>query len=72
MNGPPSSRVLGEREIAFALLLIVPGMFATNIVVARAVGDHVPPIALAFWRWAGVFVLLAPVTIGPLWQARTQ
>ncbi|MGE0254149.1 MAG: DMT family transporter [Alphaproteobacteria bacterium] len=72
MNDRPAARGFGEREIALALLFLVPGMFATNIVVARAVEGHVPPVALAFWRWAGVFVLLAPVTLGPLWRARTQ
>ncbi|MSO81531.1 MAG: DMT family transporter [Alphaproteobacteria bacterium] len=45
-------------------------MFAANMLVARAVEGHAPPVDLAFWRWASVFVLLAPVTDRPLWQVR--
>lgn len=72
MNGtqPPHPSSPGERKVAFALLAFVPAMFAANMLVARAVEGHVPPVALAFWRWAGVFLLLAPVTLRPLWQAR--
>ena len=33
---------------------------ATNIIVARGGVEYVPPIALAFWRWLTVFIILFP------------
>tara|TARA_X000000368_G_scaffold362234_1_gene306822 strand:- start:287 stop:1132 length:846 start_codon:yes stop_codon:yes gene_type:complete len=35
---------------------------ASNLVVARGGIEYVPPISLAFWRWAIVFLLLLPFT----------
>lgn len=65
----PSSR---ERQIALALLFIVPVFFTTNQLVARAVHETIPPVGLAFWRWTFAFVLLLPFTARPLWHHRAQ
>jgi len=35
---------------------------ASNLIVARGGVEYVPPISLAFWRWAVVFLLLLPFT----------
>ena len=35
---------------------------ASNLVVARGGVELVPPISLAFWRWAVVFLILLPFT----------
>jgi drug/metabolite transporter (DMT)-like permease len=43
------------------LLLSLTGLFwAGNIVLARHVGNHVPPITLTTIRWFGVFLFLLP------------
>jgi drug/metabolite transporter (DMT)-like permease len=43
------------------LLLGLTGLFwAGNIVLARHVGDHVPPVTLTTIRWFGVFLILLP------------
>jgi len=43
------------------LLLSLTALFwAANIVLARYVGDHVPPITLTTIRWFGVFLILLP------------
>ncbi len=43
------------------LLLSLTGLFwAGNIVLARHVGNHVPPITLTAIRWFGVFLILLP------------
>ncbi len=43
------------------LLLSLTALFwAGNIVLARHVGDHVPPVTLTTIRWFGVFLLLLP------------
>jgi drug/metabolite transporter (DMT)-like permease len=45
-------------------LLAAANLFwAGNIVLARGLAGHVPPIALAYWRWTGAFV----VAIGFAW-----
>ena len=45
-------------------LLVAANLFwAGNIVLARGVAGHVPPVALAYWRWTGAFV----VAVGFAW-----
>jgi len=39
---------------------------ASNLIVARGGVEYVPPISLAFWRWALVFFILLPLTYVPL------
>jgi drug/metabolite transporter (DMT)-like permease len=48
--------------LAFSLLFIQPIFMASNLVVARGGVEFVPPISLAFWRWAAVFIILLPFT----------
>ena len=48
--------------IPILLLFIQPIFMASNLVVARGGGEFVPPISLAFWRWAVVFIMLLPFT----------
>ena len=68
----PETRYLGltERQFAFLLLAIAPAFFCSNMLVARATHDLVPPVALAFWRWAATFLLLSPITFAVLWRHR--
>ncbi|NBR40320.1 MAG: EamA/RhaT family transporter, partial [Alphaproteobacteria bacterium] len=40
--------------LAFSLLFIQPIFMASNLIVARGGVEYVPPISLAFWRWAVV------------------
>jgi len=47
-----------------------PALFASNILVARAVADLMPPAALAFGRWGLAALLLLPVAARPLWRGR--
>jgi drug/metabolite transporter (DMT)-like permease len=48
---------------AWTLLILANLFWAGNIVLGRAVAGQVPPIALAYWRWTGAFV----VAIGFAW-----
>ena len=51
------------------LLLILANLFwAGNIVLGRGMTGMVPPIALAFWRWTGAFL----VAIGFAWPQLEQ
>ncbi len=43
-------------------LMLLPGLFwAGNAIVARSVTAEVPPIALAFWRWAVAALVVLPI-----------
>lgn len=58
-----SKRAPGRRGIADQawLLMMLPGLFwAGNAVLGRAVSGEVPPVALAFWRWAVAAALVLP------------
>ena len=52
-------------------MLVTPALFAANLVVARwAESAALPPLFLAFGRWALAFAILLP-TVGPrLWALR--
>ncbi|HWK40406.1 MAG TPA: DMT family transporter [Croceibacterium sp.] len=59
-----------KQAVAFALLGLVMVFWAGNSIVARAVRLDVPPFTLAFVRWAGASLALAPFAIRPLLQDR--
>ena len=42
---------------AWTLLALVNLFWAGNFVIGRAVAGRVPPVALAYWRWTGAFML---------------
>jgi len=58
------------RGVALALLFLTPAMFATNMLTARATADFMPPVAMAFGRWIGAFLLVLPFCAVPLWRGR--
>lgn len=55
---------------AAAGLVLSSLCWAGNALVARAVADSIPPMALAFWRWSLALAILLPFIAGPLWQQR--
>ncbi len=48
---------------AWTLLILANLLWAGNIVLGRGLAGHVPPIALAYWRWTGAFL----VAVGFAW-----
>jgi len=42
---------------AWSLLAAANLFWAANIVLARGLAGQVPPVALAYWRWTGAFVI---------------
>ncbi len=48
---------------AWTLLILANLFWAGNIVLGRGVAGLVPPIALAYWRWTGAFL----VAVGFAW-----
>ena len=51
-------------------MAVSPVLFASTVLVARAVADALPPVALALGRWGLAALLLLPVAAKPLWRAR--
>ena len=46
------------------LLLTLTALFwSGNMVLGRGIRADVPPLALAFWRWAIAFVLVLPLAL---------
>jgi len=44
------------------MVAVAPLCWAGNIVLAKGVVTLIPPVALAFWRWAVAFAVLLPLT----------
>jgi drug/metabolite transporter (DMT)-like permease len=57
MNAPSRSSLS-----AFLMVAVAPLCWAGNIVLAKGVTTIIPPVALAFWRWAVAFLILLPLT----------
>jgi drug/metabolite transporter (DMT)-like permease len=60
MKNPAPSPLHWLNNQPYLLLSLTALFWAGNIVLARHVGDHVPPIALTTIRWFGVFLILLP------------
>jgi len=56
--------------VAYALLSFASLAWAGNIVVARAMHTAVPPVGLAFFRWATAFLILLPILLPRLREKR--
>lgn len=57
MNTTPKSTLP-----AFLMVAVAPMCWAGNIVLGKGVATLIPPVALAFWRWAVAFLILLPLT----------
>lgn len=51
------------RGRAIALLTLAPLFWSVNWVVGRGLADHVPPLAMTFYRWFFAIVILAPFAL---------
>ncbi len=69
MSSSPSLRAAW---LAWAGLVTAVLCWSGNALVARAVLGEVPPMALAFWRWALALALLLPFTAASLWRWRGE
>jgi drug/metabolite transporter (DMT)-like permease len=60
MKNPTPSPLHWLNNQPYLLLSLTSLFWAGNIVLARHVGDHLPPITLTTIRWFGVFLILLP------------
>jgi len=59
-SGGPLRRLADQ---PYLLLSLTSLFWAGNVVLARYVAGHVPPVALAFIRWTGAFIVLLPFAL---------
>lgn len=59
-----------RRDDAHLLLVLAVLFWAGNFLLGRAVRAEVPPVALAFGRWAGATLILLPFAGRTLWRER--
>ncbi len=52
------------------LLWLPPALWAGNLVLGRALGQHFPPVSLAVSRWVVALCVLAPFVLGQAWKER--
>jgi len=50
-------------DLPYILLILAVFFWAGNFIIGRAVRNSVPPVALAFWRWAGASMLLSCIAL---------
>ena len=55
---------------AYPLLTITAFLWSLNFVVGRGIQGQLPPLAMAFWRWALAFLVLLPFAAAPMWRQR--
>lgn len=63
---PSATEPAVSRARAPLLLGVAALLWSGNFVLGRAVAGRVPPVALAFWRWAVALAVLLPLTFRAL------
>ncbi|MCM8594037.1 DMT family transporter [Accumulibacter sp.] len=55
--------ILAQLHNPYLLLVLTTLFWSGNMVIGRAVRDQVPPLTLAFWRWAIALALVLPLAL---------
>ncbi len=63
-----SARAAGASP--YLLLTLTALFWSGNFVIGRGAQSVLPPLAMAFWRWAVAFAVLAPFALGPMLRER--
>ena len=58
------------RAAGYGLALLAVAAWGFNFVIARGLREEVPPVSLAFLRWAVAAAVLLPLSAAALWRAR--
>ncbi len=64
-------RFISSHNLALMILVITPALLCSNLIVARAVADIIPPFTLAFTRWLVAVLILLPFICSKLWRYRS-
>jgi drug/metabolite transporter (DMT)-like permease len=66
MSVPTNADAARRHRWALVLLWVIPALWSSNYIIARAAAGVVPPHVLAFGRWLLAFALFLPMTFGIL------
>lgn len=55
-----------KASTAYVLLTLTALFWAGNWVIARGMQGYMSPVAMAFWRWTGAFLILLPFVARPI------
>ena len=58
--------------MAYLLLILTVLFWSGNFVLGRGVNEIIPPVALAFFRWAGALMILLPFSIKAIIRQRDE
>jgi drug/metabolite transporter (DMT)-like permease len=58
--------------MAYLLLILAALFWSGNFVLGRGVNEIIPPVAFAFWRWAGALAILMPFAIRGIIRQRRE
>ena len=50
----------------YVLLIFAVLFWSGNFIVGRGIHNEIPPMTLAFWRWAVAFMIILPFSIGDI------
>jgi drug/metabolite transporter (DMT)-like permease len=59
----PLPPMLARLRHPYLLLVLTTLFWSGNMVLGRAIRDQVPPLSLAFWRWAIALALVLPLAL---------
>ncbi|NQZ32466.1 MAG: DMT family transporter [Oceanospirillaceae bacterium] len=62
--------MISPRQWGIILLLLSPALLASNVIIAKAVVEIVPPFSLAFSRWFVTALIMLPFVGAHLWRDR--
>ncbi|WP_416341198.1 DMT family transporter, partial [Streptomyces ardesiacus] len=71
-SAPPSApvRPTGPVAVGLALAVLATVVWSGSFVTSRALGDSVPPVQHAFWRWVVALAVVAPFGARRAWRQR--
>ena len=66
----PGSGAADILRSPYTALVLTAALWGGNWIAGRGVYDHVPPVALSFWRWAIAVLILLPFVARGIWDQR--
>ncbi len=63
---PPTTDTRTSPAWTAVVLVLMPVMFASNLVIGRAAVATIEPFTLAFWRWLIATLIMVPIVAGAL------
>lgn len=65
-----TTRLKAAETSAYAGLILTPLFWAGNAVMAKGMVGSIPPLSMAFWRWAIALAILLPFGLPGVWRHR--